>query len=122
MYSTRFLERAPSVLGQGWVHAFEATLERDLDGFVFEGHDGDRVEFDDVGLDFERRGAIINPAASMELRREGERLVVYHWHDADEPVQKYVFDTRHGERMQLVARELPSASSRANARTGPSSR
>lgn len=108
VYSTRFLERPPSVLGQGWVHAFEATLEQDLDGFVFEGHDGDRVEFDDVGLDFERRGSIINPAASMELRREGERLVVYHWHDADEPVQKYVFDARHGERLLLVARELPS--------------
>jgi RHS repeat-associated protein len=108
VYSTRFLERDPSVLGQGWVHAFEATLEKDLDGFVFEGHDGDRVEFDDVDLDFERRGSLPNPSASMELRREGERLVVYHWHDVDEPVQKYVFDARHGEHMRLVARELPS--------------
>jgi RHS repeat-associated protein len=108
VYSTRFLERDPSVLGQGWVHAFEATLERDLDGFVFEGHDGDRVEFDDVDLDFESRGSLSNPSASMELRREGERLAVYHWHDVDEPVQKYVFDARHGARMLLVARELPS--------------
>ena len=108
VYNTRFLERAPSVLGHGWVHAFEATLERDLDGYVFEGHDGDRVEFDDIDLDFERKGSLGNPSASMELRREGERLVVYHWHDADEPVQKYVFDRRHGPRMPLVARELPS--------------
>jgi RHS repeat-associated protein len=108
VYNTRFLARSPSVLGLGWVHAFEASLEKDLDGFVFEGHDGDRVEFDDVDLDFARRGSINNPSASMELRREGDRLVVYHWHDADEPVQKYVFDSRHGERMLLIARELPS--------------
>lgn len=108
VYSTRFLDRAPSVLGLGWVHAFEATLERDLDGFVFEGHDGDRIEFDDVDLDFDSRGCIDNPSASMELRREGERLVVYHWHGADEPVQKYVFDARQPGLMRLVARELPS--------------
>jgi YD repeat-containing protein len=90
------------------VHAFEASLTRDLDGFVFEGHDGDCVEFDDVGLDFDQRGSLHNPAASMELRREGQRIVVYHWHDIDEPVQKYVFDARQGERMLLVARALPS--------------
>jgi len=108
VYNTRFLEQPPSVLGLGWVHAFEASLERDLDGFVFEGHDGDRVEFDDVDLDFDSRGSIINPSASMELRREGERLVVYHWHGVDEPVQKYVFDARQPGRLPLVARELPS--------------
>jgi RHS repeat-associated protein len=108
VYNTRFLDRPPTVLGLGWVHAFEASLEKDLDGFVFEGHDGDRVEFDDIDLDFERRGSLINPSASMELRREGERLVVYHWHDVDEPVQRYVFDPRHGDRMLLIARDLPS--------------
>jgi RHS repeat-associated protein len=108
VYNTRFLDRPPSVLGLGWVHAFEATLEKDLDGYVFEGHDGDRVEFDDLDLDFDRKGSLGNPSASMELRREGDRLVVYHWHNAEEPVQKYVFDRRHGERMPLIARELPS--------------
>ncbi len=114
LYNTAFLDRPPSVLGPGWVHAFEATLTKDLDGYVFEGHDGDRVEFDDIALDFDQRGSLTNPSASMELRREGDRLAVYHWHDVDEPVQKYVFDprraerTRQGERMPLVARELPS--------------
>jgi hypothetical protein len=34
VYDTRFLDRPPSVLGVGWVHAFEATLAKDLDGFV----------------------------------------------------------------------------------------
>ena len=60
VYNTSFLSRAPSVLGCGWVHAFEASLTRDLDGFVFEGHDGDLVEFDDVGLDFDQRGSLVN--------------------------------------------------------------
>src|SRR4051812_10167226 len=74
VYNTRFVSRAPSVLGLGWVHAFEASLAKDLDGYVFEGHDGDRVEFDDIDLDFELRGSLSNPSASMELRREGDRL------------------------------------------------
>lgn len=92
VYNTRFLDRPSSVLGQGWVHAIEVALHRDLDGFVLEGHDGDRVEFDDVNLEFNTRGTLLNSSASMELRREGEHLVVDHWHDVDEPVQKYVFD------------------------------
>jgi RHS repeat-associated protein len=108
VYNTALLERPVSVLGKGWVHAFEASLTRDLDGFLFEGHDGDSVEFDDIKGDFEQHGSLYNSAASMELRREGERLVVYHWHDVDEPVQKYIFDAREGERMLLIGRELPS--------------
>ncbi|HET9960683.1 MAG TPA: DUF6531 domain-containing protein, partial [Polyangiaceae bacterium] len=111
VYNTAFLKRAPTVLGPGWVHAFEASLKRDLDGYVFEGHDGDRVEFDDVDGTFSsgREGAsLIDRAACMELRREGEQLVIYHWHSVDEPVQKYVFNTRDGDFMWLAARVLPS--------------
>jgi hypothetical protein len=92
------------------VHAFEASLRRDLDGFVFEGHDGDRVEFNDVHLDFEQRGSLFNTAASMELRHEGQRLAVYHWHDVTEPVQKCVFEATRGERM-LPPRRSPARSS-----------
>ena len=111
VYNTSFLKRAPTVLGHGWVHAFEASLKRDLDGYVFEGHDGDRVEFDDVDGSFStgKAGAsLVERAASMELRREGEQLAVYHWHSVDEPVQKYVFNSRDGEVMWLAARVLPS--------------
>jgi len=111
VYSTANLARPAGALGPGWTHAFEASLERDLDGFVFQGHDGDHVEFNDVEGAFARGadGASIHePSAAMELRREGERLVVYHWHSAEEPVQKYVFDSRDGEHMLLSARLLPS--------------
>ncbi len=111
LYNTAFLKRAPSALGPGWVHAFEASLKRDLDGYVFEGHDGDRVEFDDVDGSFAegKEGAsTVARGASMELRREGDQLVVYHWHSVEEPVQKYVFQERDGEQMWLSARTLPS--------------
>lgn len=111
VYNTTFLDRPPGVLGPGWVHAFEASLQRDLDGYVFEGHDGDRVEFDDIDGRFAtgRDGAsLLNRAASMELRREGDLLAVYHWHSVDEPVHKYMFDARHGDTMLLAARLLPS--------------
>src|ERR1700720_2648404 len=36
-----------SILGPGWIHSFEMTLTRDLDGFRFFGHDGDEVAFND---------------------------------------------------------------------------
>jgi RHS repeat-associated protein len=111
VYNTAFLPRASGSLGPGWVHAFEATLERDLDGYVFEGHDGDRVDFNDVDGDFAAAtpgATLLNRSASMELRREGEQLVVYHWHDVDEPVQRYVFNAHEGDRMPLAARLLPS--------------
>lgn len=108
VYDTRFLPHPPTVLGPGWVHSFDAALEKDLDGFTFQGHDGERVELDDIDNEFAARGSLSNPSASMELRREGERLAVYHWHDVNEPVQKYVFDSRPGGRMLLIARTLPS--------------
>lgn len=107
-YSTALLTAAHSVLGPGWVHGFEATLVRDLAGFEFNGHDGQRISFDDVRGTFEASGSLLNAGECMELRREGDRLVVYHWHHWDDPVQKYVFLPAEGDRMRLQARELPS--------------
>jgi RHS repeat-associated protein len=111
IYNTAFLSRPSRALGLGWVHAFESSLTRDLDGFVFEGHDGDRVEFNDVEGRFaagEAGASLVDRGASMELRREGEHLVVYHWHSPDEPVQKYVFKEQSDGLMWLTARVLPS--------------
>ncbi|MFC1642405.1 DUF6531 domain-containing protein, partial [Myxococcota bacterium] len=111
VYRTSFLDRTPSVLGPGWVHAFEASLTRDLDGYVFEGHDGDRVEFDDVDGSFASGGegaCLLDRSSCMELRRESDHLVVYHWHSVEDPVQKYVFHPREGDQMRLAARILPS--------------
>ena len=79
VYSTNYLTRPAGVLGPGWAHAFEASLTRDLDGYVFQGHDGDHVEFTDLhgALASGADGAsLTEAAASMELRREGEHLVV----------------------------------------------
>ncbi len=110
VYNTTFLDRAPSVLGQGWVHNYEATLVRDLDGLLFEGHNGTRIPFDDVDGRFETTGRLLNAGESMELRREGDLLVVYHWHGLEEPVQRYIFspEEAEGDRMRLVGREIPS--------------
>jgi RHS repeat-associated protein len=107
-YHTASLADPPSVLGPGWLHGFEATLEGDLDGFTFRGHDGEQVQFDDWGNAFETTGSLVNLGASMELRREGDRIAVYHWHVPEDPVGKFVFERDQGDAFRFVARQLPS--------------
>ena len=65
-YSTALLAHPPSRVGPGWIHGFDATLTRDLDGFLFEGHDGECVEFDDIDGKFQATGSLLNIAAAME--------------------------------------------------------
>ena len=84
-FSTGLLARPePSALGAGWVHYFDMTLRRIANGFALFGHDGQQVQFPDK--------APLNAAAQMELRREGTRLAVYHWHGWDGEVKKLMFD------------------------------
>jgi RHS repeat-associated protein len=108
LYNTSFVEQAPSVLGPGWVHNFEARLERDLEGFTFHGHDGAAIGFDDPQGDFARTGSLLNASAAMELRREEGRLVVVHWHGPTDPVHRFVFQDDGRGRYRFSARELPS--------------
>lgn len=107
-YSTAFLDRPPSVMGHGWVHHFDARLVRNSTGFEFEGHNGERIQFDDIDNALENIGSILNAGNSMELRREGSNLVVYHWHGIEEPVQRYIFKPLGKDRFRFIARELPS--------------
>lgn len=106
-YSTAFLERPISVLGQGWVHQFEARLVRNNSGFEFEGHNGERIQFYNIEGAFEKTGSILSAGDFMELRREGSNLVVYHWHGIDEP-HRYIFKPLDEECFRFIARELPS--------------
>lgn len=91
-YSTGLLEREPGVLGPGWYHAFEATIEPDLDGFTFFGHDGHRLEFDGTMEQLVAGESLWNWGHNMELRRYGDLLQLYHWHDYRQRVQKFFFE------------------------------
>ena len=108
IYSTALLQRSPSILGQGWTHMFEMTLVRDLDGYTFTGHGGEQVPFDDFPGVLEAGGGLVNLGNCMELRREGERYAVYHWHDLDSDVQKFLFRDQGEKLMVLDAVEQPS--------------
>lgn len=108
-YSTALLGAAPSTVGLGWRLNLEATLLRDLDGYRFLGHDGSDVTFDDPDDRLARGGRLLAPGDFMELRREGERLVVLHWHDLETDVQRFVFrdggDSMPLERLENPARQ-----------------
>ena len=107
-YSTRFLGRDPSILGRGWIHAFDMSLVRDLEGYRYSGHDGDTIVFDDEDYAVESGGSILNRGDCMELRREGEWLVVYHWHDWEEEVGKFYFPRLPQGAARLAKVALPS--------------
>jgi RHS repeat-associated protein len=101
-YSTGLLTRPEaSALGAGWVHFFDMSLRRVADGFELFGHDGQRVLF--------RDGQPLNAAAQMELRREGTRLAVYHWHGWDGDIRAFLFDPPEqlGDVKRLAAIETP---------------
>ncbi|CAM2005876.1 RHS repeat-associated core domain-containing protein [Acanthopleuribacter pedis] len=90
-YSTGLLDRAPGVLGPGWYHAFEATIEPDLDGFTFFGHDGHTLTFDGSFDQLDAGASLWNLGHNMELRRYQDYLQLYHWHDYRQRVQKFFF-------------------------------
>lgn len=110
-YSTRLLEGPSSTLGRGWVHYFDMFLTRDVESFRFFGHDGSEIEFDDPAGAVDKGGRSLNLGGYMELRREGERYAVYHWHDWEEDVRKFMFEAREDGPMLLVAVALPSGHS-----------
>nr|BDT35520.1 DUF6531 domain-containing protein [Myxococcus sp. MH1] len=107
-YSTDLLDQPASILGRGWLHNLDARLSRDLEGFRFVGHGGLEVFFDDPSGRLDTGASLFNLGDSMELRREGDRLVVYHWHDLETDVQRYVFSADDGDPMLLRALEIPS--------------
>lgn len=90
-YATSLLERAPGVLGPGWYHVFEATIEPDLDGFTFFGHDGHTLTFDGSFEQLDAGQSLWNLGHNMELRRYHDYLQLYHWHDYRQRVQKFFF-------------------------------
>lgn len=107
-YSTTLLGDPPGALGRGWVHNLDAQLLRDLDGYRFHGHDGAVVTFDDPDGTVEAGGLLRNVGDAMELRRDGDRYIVAHWHDLDVPVIRYVFEAASHERMWMVAIDEPA--------------
>jgi RHS repeat-associated protein len=108
-YSTAHLvSNRSSILGLGWIHSFEMTLKRDLDGFRFFGHDGDEVAFNDPLDQINHGGSIFSLGDGMELRREGQRYAVIHWHNWNTDVHKFMFRDDGAETMQLDSIELVS--------------
>jgi len=110
-YSTAFLDMPASIHGKGWRHGFDLLLRRDGNQYLFQGPDGAEVLFDDVD-DVEealnRGRSVIDFAQSMELRREAERFAIYHWHDWESEVHKFIFEFRQDEVLKLDRVELPS--------------
>ena len=107
-YSTKLLPRPSSILGPGWVHFFEMSLRRHLEGFRFCGHDGDEIDFEVNPGSLEAGQPIVNPGHFMELRLERDLYAVYHWHDWQTDVRKFLFRKTGEESMLLHAVELPS--------------
>ena len=55
-------------LGPGWRHSFEMSLRRNLDGWVFEDHQGNSVQLSDHDDRFAREGRLQSATRAVELR------------------------------------------------------
>ncbi len=107
-YSTGLLEGPHAALGPGWTHFFDLTLARDVSGYRLFGDDGEEVWFEDQSGLVDGGEPVFNFSHSMELRREGDRYAVYHWHDWETEVRKQMFRVRDDGPMLLDAIEAVS--------------
>lgn len=104
-YSTGLLDASAGMHGPGWVVNHVMLLIREGDRYRFHGHDGTEAVFDAGSAD--ATGALFDLGQSMELRREHDRLVVYHWHDWETEVHKFLFEALGGGEWRLERIELP---------------
>lgn len=110
-YGTSVIDHPGATLGKGWTHEYQMALVRDLDGYRYYGHDGETIEFEDPGDVVNAGGRLLNLESAMEIRREGDRYALYHWHDWQSEVRKFMFKAGQGFSMPLDAIELPSGHS-----------
>lgn len=106
-YSTGLLGAPASAHGRGWRHSFDITLRREDTRYLFQGPDGADLVFDDADQALDKAGFLVNPH-QYELRREGSKLCVYHWHDWESEVHKFIFASRGTGLSRLERIELPS--------------
>lgn len=106
-YSTSFLADPPSVHGVGWKHGFDLRLRVEEDRYRFFGPNGE-VIFQDMSGVVNTGGFLIDYGQALELRREESHYVVYHWHDWESEVHKFVFQIRAEPELRLHRIELPA--------------
>lgn len=83
-YSTALLQYQDSTLGPGWLHGFDQWLERTTFGFLLFADDGAQIAFHDPQHTTDDGRIICNAAASMDIRREGDRYAICRWGNCGE--------------------------------------
>jgi len=78
-YSTGLTTESLAGLGTGWTHNFAMSLTKTAQQYRFRDQSGGVVDFPIA--ESAPESAILNAAASMELRSIGDCLCLYHWHD-----------------------------------------
>jgi RHS repeat-associated protein len=107
-YSTGLVKTIAPVIGTGWMHSFDMTLRCNPDRYTFRGPDGMDVVFEDAENVLAAGGTLLEPLFSLEMKRDPRGIVLYHWHDWESEVHKFVFYRHAGELLRLDRIELPS--------------
>jgi RHS repeat-associated protein len=105
-YSTALLKSPKSIHGPGWVVNYSMRLEIEDKQFKFYGHDGIEAVFDMTSWD--GKSGVFDFGQSMELRKVKDRVVIYHWHDWQTEVHKFIFTIEAKKTFRLDRIELPS--------------
>lgn len=106
-YSTSLIDRPATAQGRGWRHGFDVNLQYQDGRYLFQGPDGADIVFDDPQQTFSKTGRLLHPH-EHELRREGTKLCVYHWHDWESEVHRFVFSQPGAGSSRLERLEFPS--------------
>ena len=105
-FNTGLTNEREAGFGPGWTHNFASSLSETADGFRMRDHNGGVINFfKDANAPL---ASILNHTAGMELRREGDGLVVYHWHGWRTTVEKLWFQRLPSGQFRLVRISPPS--------------
>src|SRR5262245_48519781 len=88
-FSTGLIDESSGAFGPGWTHNFAIALSETASAFALRDQNGAIVRFERP--EGGKGASILNEAASMELRAEGDFYCVYHWHDWRTDVERLWF-------------------------------
>ncbi len=91
-FNTILTNESPARFGPGWTHNFAMSLSETSAGYSLRDQNGGLITFlRTEATPVTPVTSILNEAASMELRQEGETVCIYHWHDWKWTVEKLWF-------------------------------
>jgi RHS repeat-associated protein len=90
-------------LGRGWTVPYFMHLDVLEDGYQLFDEEGGEIWFADPSNLIESGNVLVSLGANVELRREGDYLVITHWHYGSDNVERFYFKVEGARSIPLAA-------------------